>query len=159
MAKLYNMAKDCLERGHDIIDTARKEQRPLALFRMATPSPTVSPTLLTHPPGPPLASHLPHPSGPSPSSSHTLPQFARNAPQNLGIRTGPNHTHPHREGVASRNMSWPRGGGQVPGTRSLPRGLEATDGIPGGHVRGAAGGRMQGQQQQQQQLHHSQPNR
>ena len=147
MDQLYKMARDCLERGQDIIRTARKEQRPLALFRMATPSPTVSPTLLNHPQGPP--SHHPHPlhPGPSPSSSSSShhPQYARNAPQNLGIRTG--HAHPHQEAMASRNMSWPSSR-RVPGTRSLPRGLEGTDGVPGGHVRGAG-----------QQLNRSQPNR
>ena len=153
---MYKMAKDCLERGQDIFNTARKEQRPLALFRMATPSPTVSPTLLNYPP----ASQHPFQHGPSHSSSfssqprpqnqqphpsstaHTTKtlQYARNAPQNLGIRTGPNHTY---EGVASRNMSWPSSR-RVPGTKSLPRGMEMTDsGID--QVRGA------GPQQQQQQ--------
>ena len=44
------MAKHCLERGESIFLTAKKEQRPLALFRLATPSPTPSPTQVQAPP-------------------------------------------------------------------------------------------------------------
>ena len=54
--QLFKMAGDCLERGEDIFSTARKEQRPLALFRVATPSPTISPTLCTPPFAPPYSS-------------------------------------------------------------------------------------------------------
>lgn len=43
------MARNCLDRGEKIYTTAKQEQRPLALFRLASPSPTVSPTLLTSP--------------------------------------------------------------------------------------------------------------
>lgn len=42
--QLFKMAKHCLERGETIYTTAKREQRPLALFRLATPSPTLSPT-------------------------------------------------------------------------------------------------------------------
>jgi len=52
--QLFKMASHCLERGEDIFTTARKEQRPLALFRLATPSPISSPTLST-PPIPPAS--------------------------------------------------------------------------------------------------------
>ena len=44
------MAKHCLDRGESIFLTAKKEQRPLALFRLATPSPTPSPTQVQAPP-------------------------------------------------------------------------------------------------------------
>ena len=47
--QLFKMAKHCLERGETIYLTAKKEQRPLALFRLATPSPTPSPTQLQAP--------------------------------------------------------------------------------------------------------------
>ena len=48
--QLFKMAKHCLERGETIYLTAKKEQRPLALFRLATPSPTPSPTQVQAPP-------------------------------------------------------------------------------------------------------------
>ena len=47
--QLFKMARNCLDRGEKIYTTAKQEQRPLALFRLASPSPTVSPTLLTSP--------------------------------------------------------------------------------------------------------------
>lgn len=48
--QLFKMAKHCLDRGETIYLTAKKEQRPLALFRLATPSPTPSPTQVQAPP-------------------------------------------------------------------------------------------------------------
>ncbi len=47
--QLFKMARNCLDRGEKIYTTAKQEQRPLALFRLASPSPTTSPTLLTPP--------------------------------------------------------------------------------------------------------------
>ena len=46
------MARNCLERGEEIYTAAKKEQRPLALFRLASPSPTASPTQLLPGPSP-----------------------------------------------------------------------------------------------------------
>lgn len=146
MNQLYKMARDCLDRGHDIFTTAKKEQRPLALFRLATPSPTMSPTLPSqqfpspHPPHAPT-SHLTHSTKGPPQNS------SKYAPQNQGaVRTGRSNTLP------DRNMSWPRGGG----FNSAPvqvRGHEAVDGMPGGPVgRGGGMGRGDGRPEQ----HHSQ---
>ena len=107
--QLFKMAKDCLERGEDIFTTARKEQRPLALFQLATPSPTVSPTLSTPPLPPPNSSRsllhsnthsgLPNPLLPSPKFLHSSPnagltQSQKSEPSN------PSTSH-------SRLMSWP----------------------------------------------------
>ena len=38
------MARSCLDRGEKIYTVAKLEQRPLALFRLASPSPIQSPT-------------------------------------------------------------------------------------------------------------------
>lgn len=67
--QLFKMARQCLDRGEDIFNTARKEQRPLALFRLATPSPVASPTLSA----PPTAA-LSQTTGPAAPSSVTTVQ-------------------------------------------------------------------------------------
>ena len=74
--QLFKMASHCLERGEDIFTTARKEQRPLALFRLATPSPISSPTLST----PPIsqATNLSHSAVPS---SSALASASTNVPR------------------------------------------------------------------------------
>ena len=75
--QLFKMGKQCLEQGEAIYTTAKKEKRPLALFRLSTPSPATSP--------PPIPD----------SHNHTTPsQLTVTHPQRNGI--GP-----------SRTMSWP----------------------------------------------------
>lgn len=108
--QLFKMAKDCLERGEDIFATARKEQRPLALFRLATPSPTASPTLRS----PPL---LPSNSSTSRSSSNFYP--SQTLPSISSLNSSPSqrtsNTLPASNLVGaseapsnhSRLMSWP----------------------------------------------------
>lgn len=127
---LYKMARECLERGEAIFTAAKKEQRPLALFRLATPSPTVSPTF----------PHLPFSSSSSSSSSqqqtHPSAQFqappttvnSRNAlPQGILPRQ---HSTPIQP--ATRLMTWPSTqGSKVSGTSSSARGVDSVDGNPG----------------------------
>lgn len=132
--QLYKMARDCLDRGHNIFTTAKNEQRPLALFRLATPSPTMSPTL-------PNSGGLTHPS--LQSRSQTLPSVRGRATlpphgsritlQSLGVKTGQNRAPSQTQALpgGSRNVSWPanqRGAGSNSQNR-----YEAVDGIPGGH--------------------------
>ena len=156
MNQLYKMARECLERGQDIFNTARREQRPLALFRLATPSPTMSPTLPNHqfpPSQPPQApqTHLP-PQAPQTQLTRSLkgntatlpPQVTtRSAPQGQGGRSfSSSNTLPGRTGT------WPtiqRGAGQVGGR-------DFADGVSGGPVgAGGGAGRQRSVEQQNQQ--------
>lgn len=156
--QLYKMARDCLDRGQAIFISARKEQRPLALFRLATPSPTVSPTLPNQqfPLHPSLSAQQPHP--PSQTARHTSqtlpkmraaepPQNSRVAPQNPGTsRTGHGSS-------SERNMSWPASR-RVPtlSSRKQVGGFDTTDGIPGGSM-----GQPRGQGKGKSEQYRSQP--
>lgn len=146
--QMFKMARDCLDRGEDIYSTARKEQRPLALFRLATPSPIASPTLCNPPippPPPPATSSTssylpisrPHsqtlsgrnvpsrvtPSSATPPQKTTMPPIASGSSNKArgSSATLPNH---------SRLMSWPASQKKVLGSRTLGR-VRGTDGVDG----------------------------
>ena len=94
-----------LDRGEAIFSTARKEQRPLALFRLATPSPTTSPTLSSFPLPPPPSTSSP-PSHPHPNHSYTLPRSGStgHTSQTSGSRPGLHSNLP----APRKNMTLPR---------------------------------------------------
>lgn len=145
--QLYRMARQCLDRGHDIFATARKERRPLALFRLATPSPTTSPTLPYHP------SQVPHPLQPHPSQQMTqsLPRLKAPPPQNsLSAPQTPGGT----QGAQSYNSDDRRKTLPANMRRNPSQGYSAVDGIPGGPgdpegAGGRRGNERQGQHRSQ----------
>ena len=142
--QLYKMARQCLDRGHDIFATARKERRPLALFRLATPSPTTSPTFPYH------SSQASHPSQPHPSQPHPSQQLTQSlprlkappslpAPQNTASMQGAQSYSPD-----TRRMTLPANA-----RRNPPQGNDYVDGIPGGASGGMKGNLRQDQHRSQ----------
>jgi hypothetical protein len=126
--QLYKMARYCLDRGQDIFVSARKEQRPLALFRLATPSPTMSPTL----PNQPFPPFQPKPHPPPQTSRHaslSMPRI-RGVDPSKNPRAAPGGTR-----SMDRKTAW--SANQRPLSVASSQqvwGHDSTDGIPEGQL-------------------------